>query len=55
LTFRKSSALREQQKWEYSGLERVGEAARRDINSFVGSIWHLAGAAEAVREQQNRE
>jgi hypothetical protein len=38
-----------------SGRERVGEAARGGINSFVGSIWHLEGAAEAVWEQQKRE
>ncbi len=29
------------------------KAARGGINSFVGSIWHLAGAAEAVREQRS--
>jgi hypothetical protein len=38
-----------------SGLERVGAAASGGLNSFVGSIWHLAGAAEAVKEQQKQE
>jgi hypothetical protein len=33
---------------------RVGEAARGGVNSFVRSIWHLRGAAKAIREQQKR-
>jgi hypothetical protein len=38
-----------------NGRERVGEAARGGIGSFVRSDLHLGGAAEAVREQQKRE